>query len=429
MNRRSRWLITLAITIGIVTPSLTHATNGSFLSGLGTKARGAGGVAIAMPQDSIAGAVNPATISYVGTRADVGADIFLPRAKSSLGDISDEPSRADLFLMPAMGGVYQFNRKVSMGFSAVPYMGGGSRYNTNLYNASSGSNPDVTLGVNLMTMQMNPTISFKLNKQNSVGATLVFSVQTFRAFGLEYFETFTQSFADGEPVNNLTNNGNDWSYGAGARIGWMGNYLDKKLSLGAVYSSKVYMTQFDKYSDLFAEQGRLDTPANIGLGISYKFTPELTIGFDYMRYFYSDVAAIGNASATTGPGSIYPDGDEKHRLGNDDGLGFGWDDQNVFKIGAIYDYNPQWTFRAGWNYGKSPINEKNGEVLMSIMAPATTQNHLTLGTTYSPSRNVEWSFSYIHAFEFKQNGPTYIGNTGKIGMYQDSFGVSFGYKL
>ena len=146
--------------------------------------------------------------------------------------------------MPAMGGVYEFNRKVSMGFSAAPYAGGGSRYNTNLYNASSGSNPDVTLGVQLMTMQMNPTVSYKLNKQNSVGASLVFSVQTFRAFGLEYFETFTQSFADGEPVDHLTNNGNDWAYGAGARLGWMGNYLDKRLSLGAVYSSKVYMTAF-----------------------------------------------------------------------------------------------------------------------------------------------------------------------------------------
>ena len=134
MKHLSRWLLTAAITAGIATPMLTHATNGMFLSGQGTKARGAGGVAIAMPQDSIGGAINPATISFVGTRADVGADIFLPRAKSELGGL-EVKSRADLFLMPAMGGVYQFNRKVSMGFSAVPYAGGGSRYNTNLYNA------------------------------------------------------------------------------------------------------------------------------------------------------------------------------------------------------------------------------------------------------------------------------------------------------
>jgi len=280
-----------------------------------------------------------------------------------------------------------------------------------------------------MVMQMNPTVSYKINKRNSIGASLVFSIQTFRAFGLEYFETFTQSFADGEPVNKLTNNGNDWSYGAGARIGWMGNYLDKKLSIGAAYSSRVYMTEFDKYTDLFAEQGDLDTPANVGIGIAYKFTPKLTVGLDITRAFYEDVAAIGNASATTGPGSIYPNADEKHRLGNDEGLGFSWDNQTVYKLGAIYDYNNEWTFRAGWNYGESPIDESNGEVLMSILAPAVTQNHLTLGATYSPSKQMELSFSYVHAFKFEQNGPTFIGSTGELSMYQNSFGISFGYKL
>jgi len=355
-------------------------------------------------------------------------DIFLPRATSNLGDL-ELGSRANLFAMPAMGGAYQFNRKVSMGFSAVPYGGGGSRYNSNFYNAASDSNPDVTLGVNLMVMQMNPTVAYKINRQNSIGASLIFSVQTFRAFGLEYFETFTQSFADSNPVNKLSNNGNDWAYGAGVRLGWMGQFMKKKLSLGAAYSSRVYMTEFNKYTDLFAEQGDLDTPSNVGLGIAYQFTPKLTVGADVTHTFYKDIAAIGNASAQQGPGSVYPNGDEKHRLGNDDGLGFGWGDQTVYKIGAVYDYNDKWTFRGGWNYGDSPIDESNGEVLMNIVAPAVTRHHLSLGATYRPDKRVEWSFSYVHAFRYKQDGPTYIGDTGELEMYQNSFGASFGYKL
>lgn len=430
MKHLSRGLCTAAIIAGLAVPAASHATNGMFLIGYGTKSRGAGGVAIAMPQDSIAGAVNPATISFVDSRADIGADIFVPTAEVELGGMRED-SRANLFAMPAAGGVYGFNRKVSIGFSAVPYAGGGSRYNFNLYNAQPpASNTDATLGVQLMVMQMNPTVSYKINKQNSIGASLVFSIQTFRAFGLNYFETFTQSFLDnGGTVTNLTNNGNDWSYGAGTRIGWMGNFMDKKLSLGAVYSSKVFMTKFDKYSDLFADHGDLDTPANMGVGISYKFTPKLTLGMDVTYTFYEDVPAIGNASAQTGPGSIYPNADETHRLGNPEGLGFGWENQTIYKLGAVYDYNDTWTFRAGWNYGKSPIDESNGEVLMSMMAPAVTQNHLTLGATYSPSKRTEWSFSYVHAFEFEQRGPTYIGNTGELSMYQDSVGISFGYKI
>ena len=429
MKRFSKWLFAVAVSTGIALPSASFATNGMFLIGYGTKSRGAGGIAMAMPQDAINGAVNPATISHHDIRVDAGMDIFMPRAEAELGGLRVK-SRADLFGMPAMGGVYKFNRKVSMGFSAVPYGGGGSRYNTNLYNSTQPGSPlDRTLGVNLMVMQMNPTLSYKVNKQNSVGASLVFSVQTFRAFGLEYFETFTQSFDDGVPVTKLTNNGNDWAYGAGARIGWMGSYFKKRLSIGAAYSSRVYMTEFDEYSDLFAEQGDLDTPANVGVGIAYKFLPNFTVGLDVTHTFYEDVAAIGNDSAQKGPGSIYPNADEKHRLGNDDGLGFGWENQTVYKIGAIYDFNKDWTFRAGWNYGESQIDETNGEILMSIMAPAVTEHHLTLGATYNPSKAMELSFSYVHAFKAKQDGPTFIGNTGELQMYQDSVGVSFGYKL
>jgi long-chain fatty acid transport protein len=430
MKRLSKWLFAAVVSTGIALQSASFATNGMFLIGYGTKSRGAGGVAIAMPQDAIAGGVNPATISFVKSRVDAGMDIFLPRAESELGVPAGGrlkvKSRADTFAMPAMGGLYNFNRKVTMGFSGIPYGGGGSRYNTNLYNAATGANAEKTLGVNLMLMQMNPTIAYKVNKQNSVGASIVFGVQTFRAFGLDYFENFT---ATGLGSTGLTNNGNDWAYGAGVRLGWMGQFMKKRLSLGAAYSSRVYMTEFDKYDELFAEQGDLDTPANVGVGVAYKFTPKLTIGLDVTHTFYEDVASIGNESAQLGA-DIFPDG-EQNKLGLDDGLGFGWDNQTVFKLGAVFDYNKDWTFRAGWNYGESPIDEDNGEILMSIMAPATTQNHLTLGTTYKPTRNMELSFSYVHAFRYTQEGPTYIGGQhgGQIQMYQDSFGASFGYKL
>ena len=39
----------------------------------------------------------------------------------------------------------------------------------------------------------------------------------------------------------------------------------------------------------------IDTPANVGFGISYKFTPDLTVGVDVTRTFYEDVAAIVEA--------------------------------------------------------------------------------------------------------------------------------------
>ena len=435
MNRFYKWLPVMLITAAVTLPTASHATNGMFLIGQGTKSRGAGGVAIAMPQDAVAGAVNPASIGFVGTRLDVGMDVFMPKASAELGGLKVNSS-ADLYAFPAGAVTFKFNRKLSFGFSAIPAGGGGSRYNTNLYNNLTGANTDQTLGINLAILQMAPTVSYAFNKENTIGFSPVFSIQQFRAFGLDYFSNFTST---GLYTDKLTNNGNDYAYGAGARFGWMGKFFDKKLSLGAVYTSKIHMTKFNKYEDLFAEHGQFDTPANFGFGIAYKFLPKLTVGLDVTRTLYSDVPAVGNKTVNVS-GSPFPESQQKNALGQPDGLGFEWRDQTVFKLGILYEYNSHWTFRTGWNYGKSPMREitnggnpnlsgARGPLLFGIVAPAVVQNHLTLGTTYSPDKNTEWSFSYVHAFEHKEEGPTLIGNTAKLTMYQNAFGVSFGYKL
>lgn len=425
MKRAAQSLLAGALTLGIALPSVSYATNGMFLIGYGAKSRAMGGVAIAMSQDSIGGAVNPASIGFIkDDGVDIGGDIFVPMAKARLGDLTYDSS-ANRFVMPAMGGNYRFNRKLSIGFSAVPAGGGGSRYNMNLYNNLTGSNVNETLGVNLMIMQMNPTVAYRVNKNNRVGASLVMSVQTFRAFGLGYFSNFTST---GLFTEKLSNNGNDWSYGAGIRLGWQGHFLKDRVSLGLAYTSRIYMTRFKKYTDLFAEKGSIDTPENFGAGIAVKVTPKLTVGMDVTRTRYSGVNAIGNRGPQTA-GSPFPVSQARNALGLTEGLGFGWSDQTVWKLGAAYEYNDRWTFRSGWNYGKSPIDESNGGVLFNIVAPATTQNHLTLGATYKASKKLAWSFSYVHAFEYEQTGPTLLGGTGSIQMYQDSVGVNLGYKL
>jgi long-chain fatty acid transport protein len=435
MKQYYKWLPVIAIAATINFPTASYATNGIFLIGQGTKSRGAGGVAIAMPQDAVAGAVNPSSIGFVDSRADIGMDVFLPKASAELGGTKVNSS-ADLYAFPAMAFVYKFNRKLTFGFSGIPAGGGGTRYNTNLYNNLTGANTDETLGINLAILQMAPTVSYAFNKDNTIGFSPVFSIQQFRAFGLDYFSNFTST---GLYTDTLTNNGNDYAYGAGVRFGWMGKYFGKKLSLGAVYTSTIHMTKFNQYEDLFPDHGQFDTPSNFGVGIAYKFTPKLTVGFDVTRTLYSDVAAFGNKTVNVS-GSPFPESQDKNALGQPDGLGFEWRDQTVFKLGILYDYNSQWTFRTGWNYGKSPMREvtngdnpnlsgARGPLLFGVVAPAIVQNHLTLGTTYSPSKQVEWSFSYVHAFEHKEQGPTLIGDTATLKMYQNSFGVSFGYKL
>ena len=415
----------------VLAPTSVWATNGMFMIGYGAKSVAMGGTAIANPQDSLAGATNPATIGEVGMRVDAGADIFLPSAKATveLGQPSatTADSAASHFLIPNMGGAMPFNRKIAFGFSAVGAGGGGTRYNTNLYNVGKGATAEKeTLGVSLMFMQMNPTVAYKLNRQNTLGASLVMGIAQFRAFGLDNFATFTST------QTPLPARGNDWAYGAGVRLGWLGKYFSDKLMLGVMATSRVYMSKFKKYDELFAEQGAMDTPPNFGAGLSYKLTDKLTMAFDVSETLYKSIRSISNPgpNPTGGPQGPWPVDQATNSLGRDQGLGFGWRNQTVYKLGVAYAYDDRWTLRAGWNYGKSPIPANNGAILFNILAPAVTQNHLTLGAGYALDGNKEVNVSYMHAFRYTEYGPTYIvGPRSQIGMAQNAIGVNFGMKF
>lgn len=426
----------LVIAISCLAPSVAFATNGMFLIGQGTKSRGMGGVGITQSHDVMASAANPANMSQLkSNRLDIGGDIFIPTFEATMGEeqyrltVKSKSQHATIaegvYFMPHLGASW-VDGDLSYGFTMLPAAGGGSRYNTNLFNCANAtplSDPKCSniLGVDLLVLNINPTIAYKLDKQNSIGATLIIGIQQFQAYGLSEFSKFTATGTS----NNLTDKGYDYAYGAGIRIGWLGKFMDDKLTLGAEYTSQTYMTKFDKYKELFAEQGSLNTPGNFGLGIAYQANDDLMVALDLNYIMYSDVAAISNAGPTIGPGSAFPVSSEVNGLGRDEGLGFNWSNQLVYKIGLSYNWNPQWTIRGGWNYAKSPIDESS-DILFTTVAPAITQNHLTLGGTYHFDNEMELSFSYIHAFEYEQNGPTYINYEGGYKMSQDSLGASFG---
>jgi long-chain fatty acid transport protein len=467
----------------LLAPSVALATNGYFLIGFGAKSRGMGGVGVAYAQDGLAAAFNPAGMADAGVdtmRIDIGAELFNPpRAvrqdsaalesgfPGSDGGVNHR-SGSNLFLIPNMGMIYKFNRKMYIGMAAIG-AGLGTRYHQDVPgkpgclqgtttangNANKGVGSSLfnfncnadsyNTGVSLMQMQMLPSIAYKVNNTQTVGASLALAVQTFRAFGLGAFQDL--GFAPSK--EDVSGRGNDWSYGAGVRFGWTGKFLDERLTLGANYASRVYMTRFDKYKNLFAEQGSFDIPEHFAFGTAVKLTDKLTIAADAQHILYSDIRSVSNTGPSAAdPGDLNTNGScagvaddidpGNCKLGGNDGMGFGWQDQWVYKVGLNYDFNTRWSFRAGYNYGKSPIPED--QVLFNMLAPATVEQHATIGASYRPSRNIEWSFNGMHAFENTVKGPSAFGPTGDpnidknvkstaLTMKQWSLGVSFAYKL
>jgi long-chain fatty acid transport protein len=419
-----------------------------FLIGYGAKSRSMGGVGIGYTQDAIGNAMNPAGITSLkvdAMRLDMGAMLFytprsvtLPDSRSgpTAGDPITYDSGSNLFVIPSMGGLYKFNRKVTMGFSFVGSGGGSTRYTKlapngfNFFNPEGRTGVSDTLGVNLFQAQMAMSLAYKVNKKHTIAASPIIGIQTFRAYGLGLFKPL--SGPGGGDL--LSNNGNDWAYGAGVRFGWQGK-LHKNLTVGATYASKIYMTEFDEYEGLFAEQGNFDSPANFGLGFAFNLTKDLVLAFDWQRVQYSDLPAVNNPIEALNT----PEG----FLGEDEGAGFGWEDQDIYKLGLKYRYNKEWDFMLGWNYGEAPMPKD--QLLFSALAPAVTEHHLTLGSTYKPKNNMEWTLAYVHAFKNTEKGLAESGGqfdqffpdgdpiTGpgitELEMRQDSLELTFTYKM
>ena len=463
MKSMPRKALALAVAAAVVFPISASATNGYFLIGFGAKSRAMGGAGVAYGQDGLAAAANPAAMADVEVdtmRVDVGGELFHPpRAvkhdSAALGQ-TDARSGANLFLIPNMGGIFKFNRDITVGMAVVG-AGLGTRYDQTVPGNPTCVNGDTsggvgstffnfncnadstTVGVSLMQMQMLPSVAYRLNRNHYIGGSVAIAVQTFRAFGLGAFEDLGFAASD----ENVSGEGNDWSYGGGIRLGGLHKFSDGTLTFGWNWASRVYMTEFDKYRNLFAEQGDFDIPMHYAIGIAVKPTDKLTIAADVQRIEFSSIKSVGNPGPNVlDPGDLNPlcpgdDGIDPDRckLGGNDGMGFGWKDQTVFKLGFNYDHNSRWSYRAGVNYGKSPIPDD--QVLFNMLAPATVEWHATLGASYRPSQNVEWSFNYMHAFENVIKGPTAFGPTGEpvvgenasIAMRQNSLGISFGFKM
>src|SRR5574343_121067 len=65
-------------------PQSALATNGYFSHGYGVKSQAIAGVGIALPQDGLTAATNPAGTAFTGNRLDVGVNLFKPSRGSEI---------------------------------------------------------------------------------------------------------------------------------------------------------------------------------------------------------------------------------------------------------------------------------------------------------------------------------------------------------
>jgi long-chain fatty acid transport protein len=409
-------------------PIMTLATNGYSAHGWGTQSKSMAGIGVASPLDGLNVATNPATAVHLGNRLDLGVALFSPhRGYTANNDGSpigppqgpatvkagEFESDKNYFLIPY--GAYHtlLDYQTSVGIAVGGNGGMNTRYPNAVFSAfnNPGGQASTPTGIDLMQLFIGIPYSKKLSPEHSIGIMPVFAIQAFKAYGLEPFKPFSLY------PNKLTNNGNDTAYGMGLRLGWLGQF-NERISLGLSYQSKVYMTEFEDYKGLFAESGDFDIPSTIVAGIAIKPTPSVSIELDLQHIRYSEVKSLGNPSDLAFmPGSIL--------LGTDNGLGFGWDDMNIVKLGVQWKYSADMTLRAGYSQATQTI--PSSQALFSILAPAVVTKHFTLGVGKKIGRDKEFNLSitYVPNEEVHGTNPNTGPQTGHVEMDQYEVEISW----
>jgi long-chain fatty acid transport protein len=475
--------LAVAVACAVAVPA-AQATNGYMSHAYSPTAKGmAGAGEAALPQDSMSLVGNPAGLTRIGQRADVGLTWFSPERKydgvqfdpnngafapvgsgDGTGGVTSENND---FFVPNFGYSHPIDNVSSVGIAVFgnggmntdfrakdtaqfPGLGplgtfaGNFPYANPPHDFSTGvplQIPGTTqlgggnAGVNLEQLGISLGYARNIVDNFTLGASFLIGYQTFEAKGLGAFQGFTKTFnesaAAGNPRSpaNLTNNGEDSAWGYGFQIGALWD-VSPMVSLGISYRSKMYMDKFDKYSDLFADGGDFDIPAVGSIGVAFRPNDQWTVALDVQQIWYGDVDAVANTNqlATKCNAQQNPSGfNSSYCLGGKNGAGFGWDDMTVLKIGVQYMIDNQWTVRAGYSHGDQPVSKS--EVAFNTLAPAVIQDHWTLGATWRLRDDYELDFwgAYMpeETVKASMTAPFTGGQQPEIKMSQYEIGVNF----
>jgi len=331
----------LSIIAAIFIATSAHATNGMRMIGFGPVQDSMGGVSVGLPLDAASILTNPAGMSVLPGRIDFGASYFVPSVKYKAtggADGSEVDSDRGGSPVPAFGLIIPLGEKFRFGVGTYGIAGMGVDYPANLYGT-------VTY-TSYSQMRFAPALSYKINDIVSVGATLniMYATMEFNAGG-------------GQPHMGAS------SFGYGATFGVLIKPIDM-LQIGLAYETESF---FEDYKfNTAAGQDRLEfnQPQTATVGIGIKPVKDLVIGFDVQWINWSQTVGENLPKYKANCSGAMP-------------WNMDWDDQFVYKVGIQYAVHPMVTLRAGYNYGKMPLN--SDRAFKNMAFPAVSEHHITAG--------------------------------------------------
>jgi len=407
---KSKIAMAVAAAAGLTFSTGAFATNGIIQAGNGMVAHGLGGAGLSNAGEASAGMDNPALINQSGDSLNVAWSMFMPDRTVTLYGTYDIKSDAKMFAIPQIAYTSKINDKMSWGIMAYAMGGMNTDYRVDTVSLAFFGGDRRASTVDLSGMIIAPTLSFNVNKDISVGASLLIAYENFRARNL--FGSSSAYYFGLTPKDYGTNEGSAMGYGIKLGADWR---ISDGISIGAIIQPKISMDEISWFKEFltsyvpafganaFTGDAALTLPNEVGIGGKFAVGKSVDIVADIMYYQWTSVDVFDY---------------------------FGWDDQIVYKMGVEFRPSDKLALRAGFNYGKSPIQpgvSPSGlsTVFANYAFPAITETHVTLGLGYKMDKNVALNAYYLYAPKSTQTDTL---TPVELSMSQNAFGIGINYQ-
>lgn len=251
---------------------------------------------------------------------------------------------------------------------------------------------DLLTSISLRAIQVQPTVSWKVNDKFGVGAGLV--------LGFGGVELARRILIDGQQGEGSVNLSGDAELALGYNVGL---YFtpSEKVSLGINYRSRVDMTlqsgtaEFSVPGSLSAFfpagntfDATLPLPSVLSAGVTFMPIDKLSVGLEYSFVGWSAYDSLNLDFAQNTP--VLEDSKSPRNYQN----------SSIYRIGAEFLLNDKLQLRAGFYFDETPVRQG----YMTPETPDANRIGLTAGLGYSLGNHLQFdlSFLYVRGTERRQ---------------------------
>ncbi len=406
-----KFMISTALTLLMATTSLA---GGYQVSLHGQKQSGMGLIGTSLQMDASAAYFNP------------GALAMMPDQLSILGGVSgilssvafqmEQPSLYQATTDNPMGTPFYFYAAGMITNRLAAGLAVKTPYGNSLSWEDNWAGRFLIQDISLSAITIQPTVSYRLTHNLSVGAGFVYALGT-----VDMERALPVEGPEGEGRVNIEGSTANFGFNAGIQYSHPGG-----INFGLSYRSQIDMEVDDAdalfnnipgtLSAAFPAENKvavtLPLPANLDFGLSYQATPDLMVGMALNYVFWEAYEELHFDFEINTPNL-----QDSHNPRD-------YSNTLIFRAGGEYRVNEGLFVRAGAYFDPSPVNEE----YFSPETPSLDVLAFTGGMSYLPTRNLSIDASLLFLMGLEQDmmyAPENFGGTYKSRVIIPGIGISY----